>query len=91
MNKQELINNIAEQADISKQDAKKALDAMLAGITEALSKREEVSLVGFGAFTVRHRAERQGRNPQTGATMTVAASDIPTFKPGKALKDAINS
>ena len=90
MNKTELIDQIAEASDISKASASRALDATLDAITESLKQADPVSLVGFGTFTVRDRAARQGRNPQTGATIQIAAAKVPAFKPGKALKDALN-
>ena len=86
MNKTELIDRIAEEADISKASAGRALDA----ITDALKAADPVSLVGFGTFTVRERAARSGRNPQTGAPIQIAAAKVPAFKPGKGLKDALN-
>ena len=89
MNKAELIDLIADKADISKASAARALDAALEGITSALRGGDQVALVGFGTFSVKDRAERQGRNPQTGATMVIAASRSASFKPGKSLKDAI--
>ncbi len=90
MNKSELIEAIAESADLTKSDAGRALDAVLEAITDALKKGETVSLVGFGAFGVKERPERQGRNPQTGNTITIKAAKIPSFKAGKVLKDAVN-
>ena len=90
MNKAELIEAIADSADITKADAGRALDALIGVITEALKKGETVSLVGFGSFGVKERAERQGRNPQTGSSITISAAKIPSFKAGKALKDAVN-
>ncbi|MEQ8233587.1 MAG: HU family DNA-binding protein [Gammaproteobacteria bacterium] len=90
MNKAELIELVAEAADLSKASATRAVEAMLDGITTALKKDDQVSLVGFGTFTVRSRAARTGRNPQTGETMEIKASRVPGFKPGKALKDAVN-
>jgi len=90
MNKSELIEAIAESADLTKSDAARALEAVLEAVTEALKKGETVSLVGFGSFGVKERAERQGRNPQTGNTITIKAAKIPSFKAGKALKDAVN-
>ncbi len=91
MNKTELIDHIAEASDISKAAAGRALDATVEAITQALKDAETVSLVGFGTFLVRERAARTGRNPQTGATIQIAAAKVPAFKPGKALKDALNS
>jgi DNA-binding protein HU-beta len=90
VNKSELIDVIADKADISKASAARALEAAIEGITTALQAGEQVVLVGFGTFQVKERAERQGRNPQTGATMTIAASRVPGFKAGKALRDAVN-
>jgi DNA-binding protein HU-beta len=90
LNKSELIDQIAEAADISKASAGRALDAALDGIAAALKAGEPVALVGFGTFTVRERAARSGRNPQTGATINIEAAKVPAFKPGKGLKDALN-
>ena len=90
MNKTELVAAVAEQAEISKKDAEKALKAFVDVITEQLKAGEKVQLVGFGTFEVSERAAREGRNPQTGKTMKIAACKAPKFKAGKALKDAIN-
>ena len=90
MNKSELIERISESADISKVDAGRALEAALEAITESLKDAEPVSLVGFGTFAVRERGARTGRNPQTGESIQIAASRVPGFKAGKALKDALN-
>ena len=90
MNKTELIAAIAEKAEISKKDSEKALKAFVDVVTEQLKNDDKVQLVGFGTFEVSKRAAREGRNPQTGETMTIAASKTPKFKAGKALKDAIN-
>ena len=90
MNKSELIDAIAADAGLSKADAGKALDATLSAVTSALRKGHTVSLVGFGTFQVKDRAARAGRNPQTGATIQIAAAKVPGFKAGKALKDAVN-
>ncbi len=90
MNKSELIDAVADSADISKAAAGRAVDAMVDSITSALKKDDQVTLVGFGTFSVRTRAERSGRNPRTGETITIKASKVPAFKPGKALKDAVN-
>ena len=90
MNKSELIDAIAASADISKASAGRALDAMVESIAGALAKGDQVSLVGFGTFAVKERAARTGRNPQTGAEIKIAAAKVPGFKPGKALKDAVN-
>lgn len=91
MNKTELVAAIAENAEISKKDAEKAVKAFVEVITEELKKSEKVQLVGFGTFEVTSRAAREGRNPQTGNTMKIAACKAPKFKAGKALKDAVNS
>lgn len=91
MNKTELIDAIAAAADLPKASAGRALDAIVDSVTEALSKGDQVTLVGFGTFAVKHRAAREGRNPQTGQTIQIKASNVPGFKPGKALKDAVNA
>jgi Bacterial nucleoid DNA-binding protein len=90
MNKAELIDAIANSADLSKASAARALDATLESITKTLKKGEAVTMVGFGTFTVRKRAARMGRNPRTGESIKIKASKVPGFKAGKALKDAIN-
>jgi len=90
MNKSELISAVADAAELSKADAGKAVDAIVDVITAALKKDDKVSLVGFGTFETRTRAARQGRNPKTGETLKIAASKNPSFKAGKALKDAVN-
>ena len=90
MNKTELVAAVAEQAEISKKDAEKALKVFVDVVTEQLKAGDKVQLVGFGTFEVSKRAAREGRNPQTGETMKIAASKAPKFKAGKALKDAIN-
>ena len=90
MNKTELIDAVAESADLSKADAGRAVDAVIASITKALKKGDSVTVVGFGTFQVRGRAARTGRNPKTGDTINIAASKNPAFKAGKALKDAVN-
>jgi DNA-binding protein HU-beta len=90
MNKTELVDAIAESADISKAGAGRALDGMITAITDALKSGDQVSIVGFGSFTVRERAARTGRNPQTGEAIEIKASKNPSFKAGKALKDAVN-
>jgi DNA-binding protein HU-beta len=89
MNKSELIEAMADAADISKAAAGRAFDGMVDAITEALKSGDQVSLVGFGTFSVKERAARTGRNPQTGATIDIAASKIPGFKAGKVLKDSV--
>ncbi|WP_455379763.1 HU family DNA-binding protein [Acidihalobacter prosperus] len=90
MNKSELIDAIAAKADLSKASSGKALDAFVEAVTDALKKDDQVVLVGFGSFSVRQREARTGRNPRTGETINIAASKLPAFKPGKALKDAVN-
>jgi len=90
MNKGELIEAVAAAADLSKSDATKAVDAVVDSITKALKKGDQVSIVGFGTFSVKDRAARAGRNPATGETIQIAASRAPGFKAGKALKDAVN-
>ena len=90
MTKAELINLIAEKGDYSKKDAEKALTTVIDSVSETLANGEKISLVGFGTFEVSERAAREGRNPQTGASMTIAASKAPKFKAGKALKDMLN-
>lgn len=90
MNKTELIAAVAEKAEISKKDAEKAVKAFTDAVAEELAKGGKVQLVGFGNFEVSERPAREGRNPRTGETMTIAASKTPKFKPGKALKDEIN-
>ena len=90
MNKVELIVAMAEKAEISKKDAEKALKAFTDVVAAELKKGEKIQLVGFGTFEVSERPAREGRNPQTGATMKIAACKAPKFKAGKALKDAIN-
>ncbi|MDN7241116.1 MULTISPECIES: HU family DNA-binding protein [Caryophanaceae] len=89
MNKTELVNSVAEAAELSRKDAAKAVDAAFEAIQNALTQGDKVQLIGFGNFEVRERAARKGRNPQTGAEIEIAASKIPAFKPGKALKDAV--
>lgn len=90
MNKSELIDAVAEAADLSKASAGRALDAVVDAITESLQEGDSVALVGFGTFQVKERAARTGRNPQTGETIEIKAAKVPSFKPGKALKDALN-
>jgi len=90
VNKQELVDAVAEGADISKAAAGRAVDTFISSISEALSNGEQVSLVGFGTFLVRERAARTGRNPRTGEPIEIKAAKNPSFKAGKALKDAVN-
>ena len=89
MNKAELINAVSATAEVSKKDAEAVVSATLDAITAALKEGEKVQLVGFGSFEVKTRAERIGRNPATGAEIKIAASKVPTFKAGKALKDIV--
>jgi DNA-binding protein HU-beta len=91
VNKSELVDAIAADADLNKSDAGRALDAAIENITKALSRGDQVALVGFGTFSAKPRAARQGRNPQTGETIEIKAAMVPGFKAGKALKDALNS
>ena len=90
MNKAELVSAIAEKTELKKVDAEKAVKAFVDVVTEELKKGGKVQLVGFGTFEVSKRAAREGRNPRTGETMKIAESVVPKFKPGKALKDAVN-
>ena len=90
MNKADLVAAMAEKAELSKKDAEAALKAFTDVVAEELKKGEKIQLVGFGTFEVSERAARTGRNPQTGAEMTIAASKAPKFKAGKALKDSLN-
>ena len=89
MNKAELINAVAASADVSKKEAEAVVSATLDAITAALKEGEKVQLVGFGSFEVKKKAAHMGRNPRTGEAMEIAASKNPTFKAGKALKDAV--
>jgi DNA-binding protein HU-beta len=90
MNKAELIDAVAGSANLSKADAGRAVDAVVEAVSKALKKGQQVAVVGFGTFSVKHRAARSGRNPRTGETIKIAASNVPGFKAGKALKDAVN-
>ncbi|MED3855364.1 HU family DNA-binding protein [Priestia megaterium] len=89
MKKAELIDAVATKSELTKQDSKKAVDAFFETISNTLAKEEKIQLIGFGTFEVRERAERTGRNPQTGEEMTIPASKVPSFKPGKELKEAV--
>lgn len=91
MNKTELIAAIAEAAEISKASAARALDGFIDAVTSSLSKGSPVALIGFGTFDVSQRPERKGRNPSTGAEITIPAANVPRFKVGKNLKDAVNN
>ncbi|MES2739687.1 MAG: HU family DNA-binding protein [Pseudomonadota bacterium] len=90
MNKTELIDHIAQTADLSKAAAARALDAVIGGVTATLKKNDSVTLVGFGTFSVSARAARTGRNPRTKEPLEIEAAKVPKFKAGKALKDAVN-
>lgn len=90
MKKQELVAAISQEAEISKKDADRALTAAINAITKALADGDKIQLVGFGTFEVRERAARTGKNPRTGEMIDIAASKVPAFKAGKALKDAVN-
>jgi len=90
MNKGDLIDAVSNETGLSKADASRAVESVFSVITDALRNGKQVSLVGFGAFTVKARAARTGRNPRTGDTMQIAASRVPGFRAGKALKDAVN-
>ena len=90
MNKTELVANVAEKAGLTKKDAEKALGAVIESIEEALVEGDKIQLIGFGTFEVKDRAARTGRNPQTGKEIEIAASKMPVFKAGKALKDSVN-
>ncbi len=90
MNKSELIDAMANASELTKADAGRALDAFMSSVTGALKEGDSVALVGFGTFAVKDRAERKGRNPQTGAEITIKAAKIPSFKAGKGLKDSVN-
>lgn len=90
MNKMELVAAIADKANLTKKDAEAALGAFVETVEKTLKKGDKVQLVGFGTFETKKRAAREGRNPQTGATMKIAASKAPSFKAGKAFKDLLN-
>jgi DNA-binding protein HU-beta len=90
MNKTQLIEEVVKSTNLSKADAGRAIDVVFQSISKALKDGEEVSLVGFGTFTVRERSARTGRNPQTGEKIDIKASKIPSFRAGKALKDSVN-
>ncbi|WP_318619235.1 HU family DNA-binding protein [Priestia megaterium] len=89
MKKAELIDAVATKSELTKQDTKKAVDALFETISNTLSNEEKIQLIGFGTFEVRERAARTGRNPQTGEEMMIPASKVPAFKPGKELKEAL--
>ena len=90
MNKAELIDTMAKDTGLSKKDTEKALNSFMATVSNALSKKDKVQLVGFGTFETRKRAARTGRNPQTGKEIKIAAATVPAFKAGKALKEKVN-
>ncbi|HIG06929.1 MAG: HU family DNA-binding protein [Methylococcales bacterium] len=89
MNKSELVESMADASGLSKADTAKALEAFTSVVTETLKNEGSVALIGFGTFLVKHRVERKGRNPQTGAEITISAANIPSFKAGKSLKDSV--
>lgn len=91
MSKAELVEKIAAQAGLTKADAERAVNAFISAVTASLKDGNDVTLVGFGTFTTGERAARQGRNPQTGASITIAAKKVVKFKPGKALKDKVGT
>lgn len=90
MNKAELVNAVAEKADLSKKDSEAAITAFMDAISDCLAQGDKVQLVGFGAFEVKSRAERIGRNPKTKEAIKIPASKVPVFKPGKVLKEAVS-
>ena len=90
MNKGDLVSKVAEGAGLTQAQAKTAVNSVFEAISDSLADGDKVTLVGFGTFLVRERAARTGRNPQTGATIQIAAAKVPAFKAGKALKDALN-
>lgn len=90
MNKKELVQTIAKEADVTIDNANKCLDALTKAITESLTENDNVTLVGFGTFQVKDRVAREGRNPKTGETIQIKASKVPSFKAGKTLKDKVN-
>ena len=90
MNKNDLVDAVAERTGLAKSDAARAVEAVLGAVTEALQKGDQVALSGFGTFVVKARAARTGRNPRTGESIAIPASRVPAFKAGKALKDALN-
>ncbi|MDQ1309236.1 MAG: DNA-binding protein HU-beta [Pseudomonadota bacterium] len=90
MNKNDLVDAVAERTGLAKSDAARAVEAVLGTVTETLQKGDQVALSGFGTFVVKARAARTGRNPRTGESIAIPASRVPAFKAGKALKDALN-
>ena len=89
INKSELTKEVSAKTDLKQKDAEKVIDALIESIKDNLAKGEKVQIIGFGSFEVRNRAARKGRNPQTGKSLTIPATKVPAFKPGKALKDAV--
>lgn len=89
INKSELTKEVSAKTELKQKDAEKVIDALIDSIKETLAKGEKVQIIGFGSFEVRDRAARKGRNPQTGKPLTIPATKVPAFKPGKALKDAV--
>ncbi|QBP18525.1 HU family DNA-binding protein [Acetilactobacillus jinshanensis] len=90
VNKSELLSSMVKKTGLTKKDATKALDAFVATVKDSLAKGQGIRLIGFGSFTVRHRAARKGRNPQTGKAIKISARNVPAFKAGKGLKDNVN-
>lgn len=90
LNKSDLISGMVKRSGLTKKDSATALSALISTITDTLSKKQGVRLIGFGSFKVNHRAARKGRNPQTGKSMTISARNYPAFKAGKSLKDSVN-
>ncbi|MBP97726.1 DNA-binding protein HU [Candidatus Poribacteria bacterium] len=90
LTKQDIVNAVAEQAELSRKDAGSALDAVCDAITEALASGDSVGIVGFGTFEVKQRQARTGRNPKTGAELQIPAKNVPSFRAGKKLKDGVN-
>ncbi len=90
MNKSEFVSAIAQEADLSSQQAKSAVDAFISVVTNGLIEGDKINLTGFGAFSAKTRPEREGRNPATGATITIPEAVVPSFKPGKEFKEALN-
>ncbi len=90
MNKADIIESVSQEVELTKADAGRAVEAVLNAITAGLKRGDEVSIVGFGSFKVKHRAARAGRNPKTGEEIQIGAANVPSFKPGKGLKDSVN-
>jgi DNA-binding protein HU-beta len=90
VNKADIIESVSQEVELTKADAGRAVEAVLNAITAGLKRGDEVSIVGFGSFKVKHRAARAGRNPKTGEEIQIGAANVPSFKPGKGLKDSVN-